>query len=78
MIYIMNSGESMMTDKDKLAHILHHWIEHNEAHVEEYRKWAMTAEKEGLKDVNKNIMEAIKGVEEANASLHKAMKAVKH
>jgi len=67
-----------MTDKDKLAHILHHWIEHNEAHIEEYRKWAMTAEKEGLKEVNKNIMEAIKGVEEANASLHNAMKVVKH
>lgn len=68
----------MMTDKDKLAHILHHWIEHNEAHIEEYRKWAMTAEKEGLKEVNRYIMEAINGVEEANSSLHKAMKAVKH
>ena len=31
--------------------LLHHWIEH-EAHIEEY-KWAMTAEKEGLKEVNK-------------------------
>lgn len=78
MMYIMSSGGSAMTDKDKLAHILHHWIEHNEAHIEEYRKWATTAEKEGMKDVNKNIMEAIKGVEEANASLHNAMKAVKH
>ncbi len=68
----------MMTDKDKLAHILHHWIEHNEAHIEEYRKWAMTAEKEGLGEVNRYIMEAIKGVEGANASLHNAMKAVKH
>lgn len=67
-----------MTDKDKLAHIIHHWIEHNEAHAEEYRKWAVTAEKEGLAEVNKYIMEAIKGVEEANGSLHKAMKAAKH
>ena len=66
-----------MTDKDKLAHILHHWIEHIEAHIEEYRKWAITAEKEGMKEVNKNIMEAIKGVEEANASLNNAMNAVK-
>ncbi len=67
-----------MTDKDKLAHILHHWIEHNEAHIEEYRKWAAIAEKEGLNEVNKNIMEAIKGVKEANGSLHNAMNAVKH
>ena len=68
----------MMTDKDKLAHILHHWIEHNEAHVEEYRKWAGTAEKEGLMEANTCIMEAIRCVNEANASLNKAMKAVKH
>ena len=67
-----------MTDKDKLAHILHHWIEHNEAHIEEYRKWATIAEKEGMKDVSKYIIEAIKGVEVANASLHNAMTAVKH
>lgn len=67
-----------MTDKDKLAHILHHWIEHNEAHIEEYRKWAITAEKEGIKEVSKYIIEAINGVEEANASLQNAMKAVKH
>ena len=62
-----------MTDKDKLAHILHHWIEHNEAHIEEYKKWATTAEKEGLKEVNRYIREAIKGVEQANASLRNAM-----
>ena len=67
-----------MTDKDKLAHLLHHWIEHNEAHAEEYRKWANTAEKEGIQEVGRHIMEAIKGVDEANAALHKAMKVVKH
>ena len=78
MMYIMSSGGYAMTDKDKLAHILHHWIEHNEAHIEEYRKWATTAEKEGMKEVNKYIMEAIKGIEDANASLQNAMKAVKH
>lgn len=67
----------MMTDKEKLAHLLHHWIEHNEAHMEEYRKWGGTAEREGLQEVSRHIMEAIKGAEEANSSLHKAMKAVK-
>lgn len=67
-----------MTDKDKLAHILHHWIEHNEAHIEEYKKWANIAEKEGLEEIHKNIMRAIKGIDDANESLHDAMKAVKH
>lgn len=67
-----------MTDKDKLAHILRHWVEHNEAHIEEYRKWANTAEKEGLHEISSCIIEAIKGIENANGSLHKAMKAVKH
>ena len=67
-----------MTDKDKLAHLLHHWIEHNEAHIEEYRKWANTAEKEGLQEVSRHIMEAIKGVDGANSSLHRAMSVIKH
>lgn len=67
-----------MNDKDKLAHILHHWIDHNEAHIEEYKKWAVIAEKEGLKEVQRNIMGAIKGVEEANAALDSAMKSIKH
>lgn len=66
-----------MDDKDKLAHILHHWIEHNEAHIEEYRRWVKTAEKEGLKEVSGYITEAVKGVGEANASLAKAMRVMK-
>jgi hypothetical protein len=67
----------MMTDKEKLAHIIHHWIEHNEAHMEEYRRWAGTAEKEALPEVHRFIMDAVRGVEEANSALKKAMKAVK-
>ncbi len=66
----------MMTDKDKLAHILHHWIEHNDAHADEYRKWADTAGREGLDEVQTCIKAAIKNIDEANASLHKAKKAI--
>lgn len=66
----------MMTDKDKLAHILHHWIEHNDAHAEEYRRWADTAGREGLDEVQTHIKDAIRCIEEANSSLHKAKKAI--
>lgn len=77
---IFNNREvkTMMTDKDKLAHILHHWTEHNDAHIEEYRKWADTAGREGLDEVQRFILEAVKSVEDANGALHKAMKVIGH
>lgn len=68
----------MMTDKEKLAHLVHHWIEHNEAHMEEYKKWASIADKEGLNKMHGLIMEAVKGIDDANKSLHRALEMVKH
>ncbi len=32
-----------MKDLDKLRVLLHHWIEHNEEHANEFRRWANKA-----------------------------------
>lgn len=29
-----------MNELDKLKHLLHHWMEHNDEHAETYREWA--------------------------------------
>ena len=42
----------------KLAVLLSHWIKHNDDHMEEYKKWAETAERHGLKQVANNLMAA--------------------
>ena len=39
-----------MTDLDKLKHLLKHWMEHNDAHVNTYEEWAQKAEAMGEND----------------------------
>ncbi|HET6514350.1 MAG TPA: hypothetical protein VFG09_04260 [Thermodesulfovibrionales bacterium] len=41
-----------MKDLEKLGHLLHHWIEHNEEHAETYRAWAEKADSLGKKDLS--------------------------
>ncbi len=38
---------SKLTTKEKLRHLLPHWIEHNHSHGEEFKRWANDLEKEG-------------------------------
>jgi len=47
-----------MTERDKLRHLLKHWMEHNEAHVDTYDEWAQKAAAMGeneLSDILKQI-----------------------
>jgi len=60
-----------MTASEKLAHLLHHWIEHNEAHAATYREWAERAEAEGLPAAGA-LREAIEAVAAANGALQRA------
>ena len=61
-----------MNQKEKLAHLMGHWIEHNEAHTEEYRKWAEVAKEDGLTDVSEAIYKAISKVNEITRILEDA------
>jgi len=63
--------------REKLAHLLHHWIEHNEAHAEGYGTWAERAEKIGRDDVAREIRAALELSREMNRRFVKARELLK-
>lgn len=63
-----------MEDQKRLTILIHHWIEHNESHEEEYRKWAKRAEELGLPVVKTKMEEAIESLHHCNLSLQEALK----
>ncbi|MEW6600825.1 MAG: hypothetical protein AB1499_07630 [Nitrospirota bacterium] len=40
-----------MTELEKLKHLLEHWIEHNDAHIQTYKEWAAKADTLGEKEL---------------------------
>jgi hypothetical protein len=40
-----------MEDIKKLAHLIEHWMEHNEEHAKNYRNWAEKARAAGRDDL---------------------------
>ena len=65
-----------MDQKKKLSVVIEHWIEHNESHRGEYKKWAQTAGGLGLDLVKAEIEEAVGKLSQSNQHLIKALKAV--
>ena len=65
-----------MDQKKKLSVVIEHWIEHNESHREEYKKWAQTAGDFGLDSVRAEIEEAMEKLTQSNQHLEKALKAI--
>jgi len=65
-----------MDQKKKLSVVIEHWIEHNESHMGEYKKWAQTAGELGLDLVKTEIEEAVEKLSQSNKHLGKALKAV--
>jgi len=65
-----------MDQKKKLTVVIEHWIEHNESHLGEYKKWAQTAGELGLDSVRAEIEEAIEKISQANQHLVKAEKSL--
>ena len=65
-----------MEDRKKLLVVIEHWIEHNEAHMGEYKKWAHTAGELGLDLVKAEIEEAMGKLTQSNKHLEKALKAI--
>lgn len=56
-----------MNDIDKLKHLLHHWIEHNETHARTYSEWASKAaslEEKELAGILAQIADESKKIEE--------------
>lgn len=68
-------GEGM-EEKKRLSVVIEHWIEHNQSHMGEYKKWAQKASTLNLRGVQTEIEEAIGKLSLVNHHLEKAMKAV--
>ncbi len=65
-----------MDQKKKLSVVIEHWIEHNESHMGEYKKWAQTTGELGLDLVKAEIEEAVGKLSQSNQHLEKALKAM--
>jgi hypothetical protein len=65
-----------MDQQKKLFVVIEHWIEHNESHMGEYKKWAQTAGELGLDSVKAEIEEAVGKLSQSNQHLEKALKTV--
>ena len=65
-----------MDQKKKLSVVIEHWIEHNESHMGEYKKWAQTAGELGLDLVKAEIEQAVDKLSQSNQHLEKAFKGV--
>ena len=63
-----------MDEKKKLSVVVEHWIEHNESHQREYRKWAERAGELGLDLVKAEIENATEKLSQSNHHLDKALK----
>jgi len=59
--------------REKIPVLIRHWIEHNESHGEEYRRWADIAREEGLERVESLILEAADRIRSANEKLKEAL-----
>ncbi|GAB4279504.1 MAG: hypothetical protein Kow0092_35290 [Deferrisomatales bacterium] len=65
-----------MSDVDvasRLAHLLPHWIEHNEAHLDTYREWARRARDAGLEAALDALDQAVVEIARANEALRRAI-----
>jgi t-SNARE complex subunit (syntaxin) len=65
-----------MDQKKKLSVVIEHWIEHNESHKDEYKRWAQTAGELGLDSVKTEIEGAVEKLSQSNQHLEKALKAI--
>jgi hypothetical protein len=62
-----------MDDKAKLVAVISHWVEHNESHLDDYRRWGETAAKLGLASVKAEIDAAVDNLSQSNDHLKKAL-----
>jgi hypothetical protein len=68
--------EIRMDQKKKLSIVIEHWVEHNENHMDEYKRWAQTAGELGLDSVKAEIEEAMGKISQSNEHLEKALKGI--
>ena len=65
-----------MDDNKKLMTVIKHWVEHNESHLDDYRKWGETAAKLGLDSVKTELDAAVEKLSQSNVHLKKALATI--
>ena len=65
-----------MTELDKLKHLLKHWIEHNDAHVNTYTEWAEKAEALDRKDISDILRQIVQDSNKLNELFKKAEETI--
>ena len=64
--------QEKMSFAEKLTMLLNHWIDHNDTHQTDYKKWAAQAKEEGYDEVVEKILEAMQQFQEGNQRLRQA------
>ncbi|MCK5916763.1 MAG: hypothetical protein KAG92_11535 [Deltaproteobacteria bacterium] len=64
--------QEKMSFNEKLTTLLNHWVDHNDSHQVDYKKWAAQAREEGLEDVVEKILAALQLFQEGNQRLRQA------
>ncbi|WP_025322643.1 hypothetical protein [Deferrisoma camini] len=62
--------------RDKLSHLLPHWLEHNASHADTYRQWARRAREAGLGDVADHLEQAVAEAQALGRALEAALRAM--
>jgi nickel/cobalt transporter (NicO) family protein len=65
-----------MDESKKLMAVIKHWVEHNESHLDDYRRWKETAAKLGLDSVTTEIEAAVEKLSQSNDHLKEALNAL--
>jgi len=61
---------------ERLAHLVPHWIEHNESHAQQFEEKAKDAQAAGLVEVAGRIEAAARLMREANEELKQAQRGL--
>jgi hypothetical protein len=66
----------MMSEREKLRHLLHHWMEHNLEHAEVYREWAGKASSLGDEELSQVLGRVYDETKKLNQLFEEALKRV--
>jgi len=76
-VLIKTAVGAIMTELEKLKHLIEHWIEHNEAHVKTYGEWASKAEALGEDELSGVLRQIVEESRKLNGLFGKAMEIIK-
>ncbi len=63
-----------MSERDKLRHLLHHWMEHNQEHAEVYGEWAEKVSASGDRELSTILSRLRHETEKLNTLFEEALK----